>query len=50
MGEEENGEEETNFGYGERVFIYYYYFFKKLLRFFDRPEDDLWLSKITTQI
>jgi hypothetical protein len=29
MGEEENGEEETNFGYRERVFIYYYYYFFK---------------------
>jgi hypothetical protein len=44
MGEEENGKEETDFGYGERVM----FFFKKPLRFFGRPGDDPWLPKITT--
>jgi hypothetical protein len=44
MGEEENGEEETDFGYGENIYIF---FFKKPHQIFGKPRDDPWLPKIT---
>jgi hypothetical protein len=38
MGEKKNGEEETNFGYGERVFLLL--LFKKPRQIFGRPRND----------